>query len=77
MPYETPVPFSAGSESCAGLRTAVCAPVPDGSPLAFAEGRADASDGTGAGGPWRAAYGAGPVHAVRSGPARDHLHGCE
>jgi sialidase-1 len=47
MPYETSVPFSAGSDGYASFRIPACVRAPDGSLLAFAEGRVDSSQDTG------------------------------
>ncbi|NLU71759.1 exo-alpha-sialidase [Streptomyces sp. HNM0575] len=47
MPYETSVPFSAGSDGYASFRIPACVRAPDGSLLAFAEGRVNSSGDTG------------------------------
>ncbi|WP_314172538.1 sialidase family protein [Streptomyces winkii] len=47
MPYETSVPFSAGSEGYASFRIPACVRAPDGSLVAFAEGRVTSSGDTG------------------------------
>lgn len=47
MPYETSVPFRAGSEGYASFRIPACVLAPDGSLLAFAEGRVESSGDTG------------------------------
>jgi sialidase-1 len=47
MPYETSVPFTAGSEGYASFRIPACVRAPDGSLLAFAEGRVNSSGDTG------------------------------
>ncbi|OEU88143.1 alpha-sialidase [Streptomyces abyssalis] len=47
MPYETSVPFRAGSEGYASFRIPACVLAPDGTLLAFAEGRVDSSGDTG------------------------------
>jgi sialidase-1 len=46
MPYETSVPFTVGSEGYPSFRIPACVRAPDGSLLAFAEGRADSSGDT-------------------------------
>ncbi|WP_369200654.1 exo-alpha-sialidase [Streptomyces sp. PU-14G] len=47
MPYETSVPFRAGSEGYASFRIPALVRAPDGALLAFAEGRADSADDSG------------------------------
>ena len=47
MPYETSVPFRAGSEGYASYRIPACVLAPDGALLAFAEGRVDSSGDAG------------------------------
>jgi len=47
MPYETSVPFRAGSEGYASFRIPACVRAPDGALLAFAEGRVHSSGDAG------------------------------
>ncbi|HWM38533.1 MAG TPA: sialidase family protein, partial [Streptomyces sp.] len=47
MPYETSVPFRAGSEGYASFRIPACVKAPDGALLAFAEGRVHSSGDAG------------------------------
>lgn len=47
MPYETSVPFRAGSEGYASFRIPACVRAPDGALLAFAEGRVNSSGDAG------------------------------
>ncbi|OEV13507.1 sialidase family protein [Streptomyces nanshensis] len=47
MPYETSVPFRAGSEGYASFRIPAVVRAPDGALLAFAEGRVESSGDTG------------------------------
>lgn len=47
MPFETSVPFRAGTEGYASFRIPACVRVPDGTLLAFAEGRVHSSGDTG------------------------------
>ncbi|WP_181765627.1 sialidase family protein [Streptomyces albidus (ex Kaewkla and Franco 2022)] len=47
MPYETSVPFRAGSEGYSSFRIPACVLAPDGALLAFAEGRVNSSGDAG------------------------------
>ncbi|MFC4492993.1 exo-alpha-sialidase [Streptomyces ovatisporus] len=47
MPYETSVPFVAGTEGYASFRIPACVQAPDGALLAFAEGRVHSSSDAG------------------------------
>ncbi|MGW7520566.1 sialidase family protein [Streptomyces sp. NPDC054796] len=47
MPYETSVPFRAGNDGYASFRIPACVKAPDGSLLAYAEGRVNSTSDTG------------------------------